>query len=64
MPENTGFHAIVLKYPFLMMLKLPSPLSFGARQDKDMSSVLFLLETGWFLNHSSDLLPVDPISSN
>ena len=56
MPENTGFHAIVLKYPFLMMLKVPSSLSVGASQDKDMSSVLFLLETG-FLNHSSDLVP-------
>ena len=63
MPENTGFHAIVLKYPFLMMLKWLSPLFVGASQDKDMSYVLFLLETG-FLNHSSDLLPVDPISSN
>ena len=60
MPENTGFHAIVLKYPFLMMLKLPSLLSVGASEDKDMSSVLFLLETGFF-NYSSDLLPFDPI---
>ena len=63
MPENTWFHEILLKYPFSIMLKLPSLLSVGASEDKDMSSVLFLLETG-FLNHSSDLLPVDPISSN
>ena len=61
MPENTWLHEILLKYPFLINnVDIAFFLSVGASQDKDMSSVLFLLETGFF-NNSSDLLPFDPI---
>ena len=61
MPENTWLHEILLKYPFLINnVEIAFFLSVGASQDKDMSSVLFLLETGFF-NYSSDSLPFDPI---